>query len=737
MKMRLSCNFLMRLNVNFIKGNQAIHSKPMINKIFRTFTASVLSTALSVPFTYAQEAGAAAEDTIQLEEAELVGTYLQASQANALKSPTPVLDVPQSLTIFTDEQIQLQGFMSIGDIINYTPGVNTSQGEGHRDSVVFRGVRSTADFYLDGIRDDVQYYRPLYNLEQVEILRGPNALLFGRGGTGGILNRVTKKGVIGDKFTEYRAYIDTFGETNLWLDTNFALDDNKAFRLNLLHENLKNHRDYYDGDVIGINPTFRMVLNEGTTLDVSYEYLNQNRFIDRGIPTGADGRPVEALKKVVFGDATQNVSEHEAHLLRAILEHQISDTWKARFSAFYGDHDKMYQNFYPVGYDPVADEVTLDGYLDTTQRKNTILSADLIGEFDTGSFAHTLVTGIEYIDTENNNDRYNSFFDQTADDPEIFSVARHLGINGGVGVNALGATTTNDFTAELADDTHADVSVFSAYIQDEIAINDKFDLVLGARFDSFEIDVFNVDTGEYRSRKDEQVTPRAGAIFKPKENASLYVSYSESFLPRSGEQYANINGDNNALDPDTFENLEFGAKWDLNDSLSLTASIFEIQQSSPQVADGDPATLDVIDSEINGFELQLQGWLSEKWYFSAGYSFLDGEQVNRSGPTGLRPRELPESMFSLWNNYMFTERLGVNVGVIYQDESFINNDNTASLPSYTRVDAGAFYDLSETFRVQLNVENLTDELYFPNAHSTHEATVGAPINAMLSVSGRF
>ena len=709
----------------------------MNNKLSRTLEVVVLSSALSASLTYAQEAGADAAEKIQLDEAELVGTYLQASQANALKSPTPVIDVPQSLTIFTDEQIQLQGFNNISDIINYTPGVNTSQGEGHRDSVVFRGVRSTADFYLDGIRDDVQYYRPLYNLEQVEILRGPNALLFGRGGTGGILNRVTKKGVIGDRFTDYRATIDTFGETNLWLDTNYAIDENKAFRLNLLHENLKNHRDFYDGDVVGINPTFRMQLNEGTTLNVSYEYLNQNRFIDRGIPTGADGRPVEALKKVVFGDVSQNVSEHEAHILRAILERQISDTWKARFSAFYADHDKMYQNFYPVGYDAAVSEVTLDGYLDTTQRKNAIFTADLVGEFDTGNFAHTLVAGIEYIDTDNNNDRYNSFFDQTGNDRETFSVTRYLGLNGGVGVNALGATTTNDFTADLADDTHADISVFSAYLQDEIAINDKFDLVLGARFDSFDIDVFNVETGESRSRKDEQITPRAGAIYKPLENTSIYVSYSESFLPRSGEQYANINGDNNALDPDTFENLEFGVKWDLNDSISLTASIFEIEQSSPQVADGDPATLDVIDSTIDGFELQLQGWLTEKWYASAGYSFLDGEQVDRSGSTGLRPRELPENMFSLWNNYMVTERLGVSVGVIYQDESFINNGNTASLPSYTRVDAGAFYDLSETFRVQLNVENLADELYFPNSHSTHQATVGAPLNVMLSVSGRF
>ena len=131
----------------------------------------------------------------EIEEVVVKGNVLYTDQVNALKTPVPVLDVPQSVSIITDEDIRKQGFREISDIVRYIPGVNTSQGEGHRDAVVFRGVRSTADFFIDGVRDDVQYYRSLYNLEQVEILKGPNALLFGRGGTGGIINRVTKKAV--------------------------------------------------------------------------------------------------------------------------------------------------------------------------------------------------------------------------------------------------------------------------------------------------------------------------------------------------------------------------------------------------------------------------------------------------------------------------------------------------------------------------------------------------------------
>ena len=675
----------------------------------------------------------------QEEEIIVTGKYLYTDQVNALKTPTPIIDVPQSLSIITADQITLQGFTSIGDIINYTPGVNTSQGEGHRDAIVFRGVRSTADFFIDGVRDDVQYYRPLYNLEQVELLRGPNALFFGRGGTGGILNRVTKKGVIGENFTGYKATADTYGEFDVQIDGNFSVSENSAFRINAFYEGLNNHRDFYDGDRFGVNPTARFELGLNTTLDLSYEYIDHDRSIDRGIPTGSDGRPVKDFDEIVFGDPERNYHQLEAHSFRAALQHEFSENLKGNFSAFYGDYDKLYQNFYASGYNQAAtpDEVTLDGYVDATKRENLVLSGNLIGEFATGFINHTLVAGAEYIDTSSHQNRFNAFWDTTSDDNEIFTISRPLNLRGDIGVNASGVTTTNDFTADLNDDTRVNIDVFSAYIQNEIEISDMLDLIVGARFDSFDIKVFNVPADETRSRKDEEITPRVGLVFKPLESISIYGSFSESFLPRSGEQFANINGNNNQLDPNTFTNLEAGVKWDFSQGLSFTAAVFEIEQSSPQVADNDPSTLDVIDSKIKGFEAQVKGLVTNRWFVSAGYSYLDGEQVNRSGKTGLRPRELPENMFSIWNSFQVTDKFGLGLGLTYQDESFINNGNSAVLPSYTRLDASAYYDVSDKLRVQVNVENLTDKLYFPNSHSTHQATVGTPLNARLTVSGRF
>ena len=675
--------------------------------------------------------GVAMED---IERLTVEGKYLSVNQSNSIKSPTPILDVPQSLSIMTAEEITARGITSVGQIIDYTPGVNTSQGEGHRDAVVFRGVRSTADFYIDGNRDDVQYYRALYNVEQVEILRGPNALLFGRGGTGGILNRVSKKATIDQQFVNYNVSANTFGAYNLQLDTNVDTGEDSAVRINAMYESLDNHRDFFDGDRYGFNPTARFQLSDDTILDLSYEYIDHERFIDRGIPTGANGEPVEAFENIVFGDPENNYQTLDADVFRANIQHNFSDNLKGNFNAFYGNYDKVYANFYAADFAPETNVVTLDGYIDETERENLILSANLVGEFATGSIEHTVIFGGEFINTESDQNRLNPVFDSNGDDQEDFLVSRPLNFRGLTGTNAAGTTVTTAFSA-LNDDTRVDLDVYSFYVQDEIALSENFDLVLGARFDSFGIEVFDArpEVLEIRNRTDEEVSPRAGLVYKPQENISIYASYSESFLPRSGEQYANINGDADSLDPDTFTNQEIGVKWDFADSMSFTAAIFENEQTSLDNDPNDPEGFIEVDSDVSGFELQLQGYITDKWFVTANYSNLDGENAS-----GVELRELPENTMSVWTTYQVSDVLGFGVGATYQDESFVvTATDSPVLPSYTRVDASAYYELNNGMRLQLNVENLTDTLYFPNAHSRHQATVGAPINARLSVIGSF
>ena len=678
-------------------------------------------------FAFALIASNTSSFSQDVEEIVVKGKVLYSDQVTALKTPVPIIDVPQTLSIVTDDEIRIQGFRELGDIVRYTPGVNTSQGEGHRDSIVFRGVRSTADFYLDGVRDDVQYYRSLYNLEQVEILRGPNALLFGRGGTGGIINRVTKKAVLDEQYGSFDMGADSFGAFDFAVDYNVSTGEKSALRINFHSDTLENHRDYYDGDRYGFNPTFRLELSPATTLDLSYEHADHERFIDRGVPT-LNGEPVEAFEEIVFGDTDTNLQTLRADIYRANLSHEFSDTRKGNLVVQYSDFQKMYKNYYASGYSG-GDTFTADGYKDPTERTNLIISGNIVNEFQTGSAKHTLLVGAEIIDTENENYRYNTFFITTEDDNEVFNITRPINF----GVNAAGVRTYNDFTADLKSSTESDIEVTSIYIQDQIDVTDKFKILLGGRFDNFDITVRDVKKGTSESREDEEFSPRAGLIFKPQENVSLYVSYAESFLPRSGEQFKKLDANAARLDPDVYESTEIGVKWDIRPGLSFTASYFDSEQTIATRDSDTGENSEIVGLQVDGIELELKGQVTEKLSLAIGYSDLDGETAK-----GGEPREIPEYTASLWATYEVNDRFGIGFGVTAQGESNIKNDKPGLiLPDYTRVDFAAYYDLADDLSIQLNVENVTDELYFPHSHSTHQASVGEPLNARISLRKTF
>ena len=663
----------------------------------------------------------------EVEEIVVKGKVLYSDQVNALKTPVAIVNVPQAVSIVTDEDIRKQGIREIGDIVRYTPGVNTSQGEGHRDAVVFRGVRSTADFFQDGARDDVQYYRSLYNVEQVEVLRGPNALLFGRGGTGGIINRVTKKATIGETFGSFDLGADDFGSTDLAIDYNVQSGENSAFRLNAHVDALENHRDFYDGDRTGFNPTLRVEISENATLDLSYEYADHERMIDRGIPT-ANGKPVEALKDIVFGTSDINIQTLEADIFKGSLTTDISDTSKAVFSLTSSEFEKMYQNLYASGYDLATNVVTLDGYRDPTERENLIVSGNFINEIQVGSSTHTLLIGAEKVDTDNKNLRYDSYWTTTEKDKESFNVSRPLNI----ATNDAGVATSVNFNTKLKSQTTSDIEVTSVYIQDQIEISDELQILIGGRFDTFDITVDDIKGGTSQSREDDEFSPRAGLIYKPAENVSWYLSYSESFLPRSGEQYKKLTASSAALDPDVYENMEIGVNYNIRPNLSLRASFFDNEQTiATRDESGEGA--EIVGLQVDGFELEVKGQVNDQLYMQLGYSNMDG-----TTSSGGEPREIPDHTLSLWTTYQVNDQFGYGIGFTRQGDSNISNNKPGLiLPEYTRVDFAAYYDVSEDLAIRLNIENLTDKVYFPHSHSTHQASVGEEVNARLSITRRF
>lgn len=694
-------------------------------------SAAALLLALA-PSAYAQNTTLVDEDVVIA-----TGQFLSIDKVNAVKTPTPIINVPQSLSIIGKIQIEDQAFTNIGDITRYTPGLTNSQGEGHRDAIIIRGQQTTADFFQDGVRDDVQYFRPLYNLEQVEILRGSNALLFGRGGTGGIVNRVTKKPVLGDEFTTLNAAVDTFGAYYGAVDTNYTLSENTGVRLNGFYEALNNHRDFFDGTRFGFNPTARIEISPQTTVDLSYEYLDDDRVVDRGVPsqnfTGGPDVPLKGFDNTFFGSPDQNFTTLQAHILRGHVDYEFNDMLRGNFNAQFADYDKAYQNLYAseevqVGADGTFDQVELDGYRDTTDRQNIFLQGNLVGEFETGSISHTVLVGVEYGRQDTENARGDTVFEVNGDDQLFIDFTDPLVI------------PAFDFS-NISRDRASDVTAFSVYAQNQIDLTDQFKLILGGRFDSFDIDVDDLVANAKFERKDEEISPRLGAIYKPAENVSIYASYSESFLPRSGDQFLSLNLDSESTRPQSFENREIGAKWDVRPGLSLTGALFTLDRNSFTSTDPEDAAQVIIieGSKTEGAEIQLSGQLTEKWTINTGYTFLDGkvELADGSGNDGNRTRQTPEHTFSLWSQYELSDQIGIGAGATHQGSFFVREDNSVEVPAFLRFDASAYYDVSDDLRVQVNIENLLNTDYFPDAHSNDNISTGAPLNARFSVRKAF
>ena len=664
------------------------------------------------------------------------GAFFGQQVATAVKTPTLLVNVPQSVSVVSAAQISEQALFSIADVMQYTPGVSIGLGEDHRDQVTIRGQNTTADFFVDGLRDDVQYFRPLYNLERVEILRGANALLFGRGGGGGVVNRVTKVASSAEDFTTLSAGIDTFGAGSISIDTNKAIDANNAFRFNGVFDSIDNHRDFKDGERYAINPTYTWMANDDTTVVASYEYVNDDRLVDRGIPS-LDGAPLEGYDDTYFGDPDFNNTTLEAHIARVRVDHALSQNWNLNGTVQFADYDKAYQNLYPVNFDADAGTVTLDGYRDTTTRENALVQLNLIGQFATGDINHTLLTGMEYGSQDTENARRDAFFADSQDDQVSFLFSDPL---------VIPSMTLTDPVRDRA----SDVTFTSAFVQDEIKLNEHWIVVAGLRYDNFDIDVVDsievangADDGNsgFLSSSDSQVSPRAGLIYKPAESVSIYASYSKSFLPRSGDQFLSLSLTSQALEAEEFENKEIGVKWNFSDSLSVTAAAFEVERENGTAQDpNNPEASILTGTETKGFEVQVVGKLSERWVINAGYSNLDGEEMGRIVDGALANRDLaqlPEHMLTLWNQYEVNDKWRVALGVIYQSKQYASLNNTVELPDFVRVDAAVYYDYSEDVKLQLNVENVFDEDYFPSAHNDNNIATGEPLNARVSLQYKF
>ena len=652
-------------------------------------------------------------------------SYAPRQSIAATKSDLPLRDTPQSVSIVGSALIADQGMQSMADVARWIPGVTMGQGEGHRDAPTIRGQATTADFFVDGVRDDAQYLRDLYNVERVEALKGSNALLFGRGGGGGVINRVTRQAdwrpvhslsLEGGSYDHKRATVDV-GQ---------GLGSRLAVRLNGMHENSGVFRDAVRLTRTGVNPTVT-ILAGSTLVRAGYEFFDDDRTVDRGVPSFA-GRPADAPVSTYFGDPAASRSTARVHSAALFAERNLvgDGALVLRNRARWVHYDKYYQNVFPRGVDDTGTEVALGAYGNATTRANLFNQTDLAWKLGTGAVRQTLLFGVEVGRQATDNFRRTGYFDDTESSMTVPFASPTV-------------TAPVTFRQSATDaDNHVTTTVSSVYAQEELRLGSHWQAIVGARYERFDLAFHNNRNGEKLSRDDRMLSPRAGLVFKPVEPLSFYGGYSVSFLPSSGDQFSSLNASTSTLEPERFTNRELGVKWDLADDLSLTAAAYRLDRTNTSAPDPvDPTHLVQTGSQrTTGYELGLQGSVHPRWQVAGGWTaqraVITGD--TKSAAAGATVPLVPRQTLSLWNKLRATRTVSLGLGVVHQADMYAAIDNAVTLPAFTRADAALFVDLTRTLRAQVNVENVLDTRYFATSHGNNNIMPGASRTVRVGVT---
>ncbi|MFZ1852773.1 MAG: TonB-dependent siderophore receptor [Nitrosomonas sp.] len=666
--------------------------------------------------------------------------YVITSTSTATKTNTLLRDVPQAISIFTNELIKDQSIRSLSDAVRYVPGVGVSQGEGNRDALVFRGNRSTGDFFIDGIRDDAEYYRDIYNTERIEVLKGANGMIFGRGGSGGVVNRISKEANWNPN-KEFSFQGGSFNQKRMTADVGYVVNDMLSLRLNAVYEDAGSFRDGVNMQRLGISPTLTFKPTNRTKIVANMERFHDDRTADRGITSVIGGvgevtGPVNVHRSQFFGDPKRSNANINVLSFNSLIEHKFESGITLQNRTNYAMYDKFYQNvFANNGLNTLSGLVSLGAYNNNTTRENVFNQTNLLYSLNTGPISHTLMAGVEVGRQETHNRRETGLFNNDISRTSLLIPLSNP-------VTNLPITFTNRNSGGDVDALNRSVvNVTSLYIQDQIEIIPQLQVIAGVRYDLFEVD-FKQRNGpkDHLKTRDDLIAPRFGVIFKPFDAISFYGSYSQAYVPRAGDQLTSLNVTLETLKPEKFTTLETGIKWDIRPDLALTGAVFQVDRTNVINSIVGGQTFLTKGQRTEGIEVSLSGQITPKLSVMGGYAYQTGEvtsDIFGVAKKGAAVAELPRHTFSMWSRYDFTPRIGAAFGVIYRDEMFTSLTNRVKLPSFTRVDAALFAQLSKSFRAQLNIENLLDTKYFAAANNDFNITPGAPITVRASLIANF
>ena len=662
-------------------------------------------------------------------------SYKASESKSALKIDAPLRDIPQTVNVVPESVIKDQGAQSMEDVLKNVPGVGLSNGDGQRDQVTIRGFSAIGDMYVDGIRDDALYFRDLSNVERVEVIKGPAAVLYGRGSSGGLINSISKKPGLAPK-QEVGMTLDTEGKRRTQFDSGWAAPEgNQAYRVTGAFEDSDTFRDdgYIDRKAIAPSAWFK--LSDDLELNLGATYLYDKRLIDFGIPA-VGNRPanVDRDKRFGSGNASQDYARSEVFSFTASLDYRINDDFTLTNTSRYYRYD-LDRNNTLADSSPTRFVTAPNGELLVKLNRGNVArdesgvfnQTELKQQAQLAGMQHNLLYGVEV----GFQDKYQRVYSQN-------NVAR-------VPVYRDALVGVPDHAANLTSDGTNYQQTSGFYVQDLIELTSQWKALLGVRYDIFgqeynDARVQNVDL----DRTDKTWSPRAGLVFQPDQIQSYYVSVSRSYQP-SGEVFA-VAPSNAGLEPEETTNYEVGAKWDLLDSrLSLTAAVFRLERTNMKTADPANPNLTILAGEqrTDGFEATLSGQLSDKWQVYAGYAYLDAEITKSNSKTngvaneGQVPTLTPRNSANVWLVRTLTPEWRVAAGANYVDDRYTALDNKVVMPAYTTFDAALLYSVQH-WDAALRLKNAFDRDYYASAHGSVDlATPGAPRTLEASVNYKF
>ncbi|WP_445672600.1 TonB-dependent receptor [Pseudomonas inefficax] len=745
---------------------------------------SAIGVALSASSVYAADPAASSAITLDATsvngKAEQASTDYKVEKASSPKYTAPLVDTPRSVTVIPQQVIKDTSALTLQDALRTVPGITFGAGEGGNpqgDRPFIRGFDAQGDTYLDGVRDTGAQTREIFAIESVEVAKGPNSAIGGRGAAGGTINLVSKRAHLGNSLDG--AWTWGSDQTQRYtFDGNYQFSDTIAGRLNLMtHESNVAGRDKVNYDRWGIAPSLAFGLGTPTRVNLDYYHLESDDLPDSGIPYGysagyAAGHTAANPDKPndggdssnFYGLTDRDFRKTRTDIATIAIEHDLSDSLTIKNTLRHGNSMQDYILTQPDDSqgNVVNDKVWRRTNTRVGNTATTTNQTDLFGEFYVGGFKNNFSTGIEFTREEADKQSYNvATLDGTTKSPAKKNVCGPLGDP--YNCTSLSNPNPNDpWDGDISRNyagTDTKSNTRALYVFDTLELSPQWLLNMGLRYDHFDTDykTYNAAGTTTAKGKDvsEFITGQLGLVWKPTENGSIYVSYATSATPPGSMLGEGTEGNplggstdrsgnllSSDMEPEETTNYEIGTKWDLLDQqLSLTAALFRTEKENARVQVDTTSYENVGETRVQGIELSASGKITDKWQVFAGYTYMEARQID-GGPLnkandGNQLPNTPNNSASLWTTYSITPKLTIGGGAFYVDDVYGSVANTTMVDSYVRYDAMAAYKLTKNIDLQLNVQNLTNETYYDKAYSTHFANQAAGRTALLTTSVHF